>query len=131
MTVDAEEAELRLLRRLEGRVDDVPVADVTEDSGGGCGGGEIVQVVHEVSGGRSKKTGFALARAPVGVVAVASVRLVNVKKSNSIASVRLVGPCGSLASRVTDVGLCGSLKKVIFIHLAGKRLAIFVRTDMI
>ena len=74
---DAEEAELR---RLEGRMDDVPVADVTEDSGGGCGGGEIVQVVHEVSGGRSKKTGFALARAPVGVVAVASVRLVTVKK---------------------------------------------------
>ena len=54
---DAEEAELR---RLEGRVDDVPVADGTGDSGGDSGGGGTTQVV-QVSGGRSKKTGFALA----------------------------------------------------------------------
>ena len=57
---DAEEAELR---RLEGRVDDVPVVDGTVDSDADNGGGGDTAVVVQVSGGKSNKTGFALARA--------------------------------------------------------------------
>ena len=49
---DAEEAELR---RLEGRVADVPVVDGTDDSNADNGGGGDTAVVVQVSGGKSRK----------------------------------------------------------------------------